>query len=196
VADVIEQSRIELTDPRALRAYAHPTRLALVGLLRREGPKTATQAAAAIGESVASCSFHLRQLAKYGLIEEVEGRHGRAKPWRATALFTTWPGEDAGPETLAAAAALDQVIIDRYHARTREWLARRDRDTPAWRRAAGFSDYLLHLTAPELRRLTDAIEELASAYLPRLQDPSLRPKGSRPVALIHIAHPTDETDAS
>ena len=60
----------ELTDPRALRAYAHPIRMALLSLLRREGPHTATEAAAVIGESVASCSFHLRQLAKYGLIEE------------------------------------------------------------------------------------------------------------------------------
>src|SRR5262245_56618800 len=102
--------RIELTDPRAMRAYAHPTRLALVGLLRREGPRTATQAAEAIGESVASCSFHLRQLAKYALVEEVEGQHGRAKPWRATAIFTTWRADSADAETSAAATHLDAVI--------------------------------------------------------------------------------------
>jgi hypothetical protein len=68
--------------------------MALVALLRRDGPQTATQAARAIGESVASCSFHLRQLAKYGLVEEAGGR-GREKPWRATAMFTDFD-VDAG----------------------------------------------------------------------------------------------------
>ena len=65
-----------LTDPRALRAYAHPVRMALVGLLRTEGPLTATRAAELLGESSGTCSFHLRQLAKYGLVEEAGGGTG------------------------------------------------------------------------------------------------------------------------
>src|SRR5436305_8556002 len=69
-----------LTDPRALRAMAHPIRLSLIGVLRREGPLTATQAGELIGESSASCSFHLRQLAKYGLVEEAGGGRGRERP--------------------------------------------------------------------------------------------------------------------
>src|ERR1700761_5736702 len=72
-----------LTDPRALRALAHPIRLELVGLLRRLGPLTATQAAELIGESSGSTSFHLRQLAKYGLVEDAGGGAGRERPWRA-----------------------------------------------------------------------------------------------------------------
>jgi predicted transcriptional regulator len=52
-----------LTDPRALRALAHPIRMSLVGMLRVHGPLTATKAADLLGESSASCSFHLRQLA-------------------------------------------------------------------------------------------------------------------------------------
>ncbi|HWJ42006.1 MAG TPA: helix-turn-helix domain-containing protein, partial [Solirubrobacterales bacterium] len=71
------QRTVTLTDPRALRAMAHPTRLELIGLLRRGGPLTATRAARQIGESPASCSFHLRQLAKYGLVEEAGGGRGR-----------------------------------------------------------------------------------------------------------------------
>ena len=68
--------RTRLSDPRALRAYAHPTRMELVGLLRREGPLTATRAAELTGESVASCSYHLRMLAKYDLVEKAEGGRG------------------------------------------------------------------------------------------------------------------------
>ena len=63
----------KLTDPRAMRAVAHPVRIALLEVLGTEGPLTATQAGEHIGESPTTCSFHLRQLAKYGFIEEVEG---------------------------------------------------------------------------------------------------------------------------
>src|SRR6202034_4268220 len=79
-----------LTDPRALRAYAHPVRMKLVGLLRTEGPLTATRAAELLGESSGTCSFHLRQLAKYGLVEEDGGGTGREKPWRATSMVNAW----------------------------------------------------------------------------------------------------------
>src|SRR6201984_1021816 len=93
----------QLTDPRALRAYAHPVRMALMGLLRTEGPLTATRAAELLGESSGTCSFHLRQLAKYGLVEEAGGGTGREKPWRATTTSTAWDATgDAAPETAAA----------------------------------------------------------------------------------------------
>src|ERR1700722_13537056 len=107
-------SSIHLKDPRALRAYAHPIRLQLVGLLRAHGPKTATQAAAAIDQSVANCSFHLRQLAKYGLVEEAGGGHGREKPWRATAMSTAWDSTGMDPETAAASEALELSVAQRY----------------------------------------------------------------------------------
>jgi predicted ArsR family transcriptional regulator len=84
----------ELTDPRALRALAHPLRVRLLTLLRREGPMTATQASEHVGESPASCSFHLRQLARYGLIAEAASGPGRQRPWKATSQLTTWATVD------------------------------------------------------------------------------------------------------
>ena len=82
---------VELRDPRALRALAHPIRIRLLGLLRREGPLTATEAGRRIDESSGSASYHLRQLARFGLVEDAAGGHGRERPWRATALYTSWP---------------------------------------------------------------------------------------------------------
>jgi predicted ArsR family transcriptional regulator len=189
-------NQVELTDPRALRAYAHPVRMALLGLLRREGPKTATEAAPAVGESVANCSFHLRQLAKYGLVEPVEGTHGRSKPWRATATFTSWRADSDDPEMAAAATMLEQQILDSYFRQAQGWLARRDQESPAWRRAGQPSDWLLHLTAAETRRLTERLSALVEEYLPRNLDPSRRPKGSRPVKLVHLAFPSTVEDLS
>src|ERR1700691_1328473 len=106
---------VRLSDPRALRAYAHPPRMALVALLRRDGPQTATQAAAAIGESVASCSFHLRQMAKYGLVELAGGGRGREKPWRATAMFTDVDPADVSDPAVAAAAQAGPPVLAREY---------------------------------------------------------------------------------
>src|SRR3984957_6671525 len=72
---------IRVNDPKALRALAHPIRLSLMAVLRSQGPLTATRAGELLGESSASTSFHLRQLAKYGLVEEAGGGHGRERPW-------------------------------------------------------------------------------------------------------------------
>src|SRR3954469_13997672 len=112
---------VELTDPRALRALADPARLVLMGLLRRGGPLTATQAGERIGDSAASCSFHLRQLAKYGLVEEAGGGRGRERPWRATAISTEWPARAANEETDAAGAFLSRLVVERYMHTALEW---------------------------------------------------------------------------
>jgi predicted ArsR family transcriptional regulator len=181
--------QVVLTDPRALRAYAHPIRMALLGLLRREGPRTATQAAAEIGESVASCSFHLRQLAKYGLVEEVAGVPGRAKPWRATARYTSWRSDSDDPELAAAATTLDRTVLDRYHHSASAWLDRRSSEPAAWRQAGQSSDYLVHLTAAETRELIQRMAVLIEEFMNRNDDPALRPEGSRPVHLIQLVVP-------
>jgi hypothetical protein len=180
---------VELTDPRALRAYAHPIRLTLLGLLRREGPLTATQAAAATGESVASCSFHLRQLARYGLVEEVPGVRGRAKPWRATAGYTSWRSDSDDPELAAAATTLERTVLDHYHRTAAAWLERRSREPVAWRQAGQLSDHLVYLTAKETREVSRRIAAIVEEFAHRSEDPGRRPAGSRPVHLIHLVVP-------
>jgi DNA-binding transcriptional ArsR family regulator len=174
---------VELTDPVALRAFAHPIRLALMGLLRREGPLTATQAANLLGESVPTCSFHLRQMAKYGLVERAEGADAREKPWRATALVTRWGGSTDDPEVRAAEDQLNAVIMRGYFDRAVAWLRRRDNDPPEWRAVTGAGDALLFLTAEELGELMRRQEDIAAEYRARQTDPSLRPPGARAVSI-------------
>ena len=180
---------IELTDPRALRAVAHPLRLRLLGLLRRDGPMTATRAGVATGESAASCSFHLRQLAKYGLVEEAGGGRGRERPWRATSQFTSWPRAPRAPELAAAATALGQVVAERYLEWLLAWLERRPEERTEWQEAAALGDALVYLTAPELTELRDALFALAEPFHARTSDPALRPEGARAVAFIQLAFP-------
>src|SRR3954447_3680352 len=137
---------MELTDPRAMRALAHPVRMALIGLLRREGPMTATQAAERLGESSGTCSFHFRQLAKYGFCEEAGGGRGREKPWRATAMATSWASEPGDPERADAERHLNLIVLQRYVEQITRWLADRSEEPGEWRRAFGFGDIVLPLT--------------------------------------------------
>ncbi|WP_309054468.1 helix-turn-helix domain-containing protein [Streptomyces sp.] len=195
-----EQPRsIRLTDPRALRAYAHPLRLTLVGLLRSNGPFTATRAAALTGESVASCSYHLRILAKYGLVEEAPGGHGRQKPWRATAQYTEWPEYSEDPAVAEAADALSAAVAERYFERFTRAMENRRGIPKEWREAEQLGDSLLHLTPGELADLGKRIEELLRPYEERENDRSLRPEGARAVSIMRIAYldqdvPADEKE--
>ena len=181
--------KVELTDPRALRAVAHPVRLALVGLLRREGPLTATRAGELLGESPSSCSCHLRQLAKHGLVEDAGGGRGRERPWRATALVTSWGEATGNAEVDAASELLTAVVAEQYFDRVREWLARRPSEPVAWQQAAPFGDQMVFVTAAELAALAAAFTELCEPYLERTTKPELRPDGARPVGIIQIAYP-------
>jgi len=185
---------VSLTDPVALRAYAHPLRLALVGLLRREGPLTATQAAARLGDNVPNCSFHLRQLAKYGLVERAQGADAREKPWRATALATRWGHTSEDPEIQAAVDHLDAMVIARHFERAQRFLAQRETLPAKWRRQTGPGDALLFVTAEELAEVHQALDDVFARFSPRQADPSLRPKGSRAINLIQIAITLDDEE--
>ena len=62
-----------------------------------------------MGESPANTSFHLRQLAKYGYVEEAEGGTGRRRPWKRKHLGMRFSEVHADPETAAAARELSRV---------------------------------------------------------------------------------------
>jgi len=185
-----------LTDPRALRALAHPTRLSLIGLLRRDGPMTATRAGELLGESSASCSFHLRQLAKYGLVEEAGGGHGRERPWRPTTQATSWPDVAEDPDLAAARDQLAAVLANRYFEHLLRWLQDRHLEPAEWQRAAHFGDSMLYVTADELAELGAAETALLDRFAPRLDHPELRPPGARQVTYLHLAFPGDISGAA
>jgi DNA-binding transcriptional ArsR family regulator len=189
MADQEARSVKRMTDPRALRALAHPLRLSLLGLLRTEGPLTATRAGELLGESSASCSFHLRQLAKYGLVEEAGGGRGRERPWRATAMFTDVPTVTDSPELDAASGLFRSLIAERYYEQMMGWLEARPDEPAEWQQAALFGDVLLYLTAAELTELGEQVNRLLDRYLDRMTRPDLRPPGARLIGHIQVAAP-------
>jgi predicted ArsR family transcriptional regulator len=179
----------KLTDPRAMRAVAHPVRIALLEVLGTEGPLTATQAGEHIGESPTTCSFHLRQLAKYGFIEEVEGVAGRRRPWRLIHTGLSFSDVSDDPETRLAATALSRVLHTFYLDRLKEGLALR-RDSPTeWQKATGASEFLLYVTVDELKALDEQVEALVKPFAERIGNPKTRPRGAVPIEMLFFAYP-------
>jgi len=180
---------IGLDNAKALRAYAHPVRMKLILALRTRGPLTASQAGRLLGESSGTCSFHLRQLAKYGLVEETGEGVGREKPWRATATSTAWDDVPADPETAATAGLLVEVLAESYFAQLMQYLEARSGETEEWRRAAYIGNRFQWLTADELARLGEDIAAASDRYFERTVRPELRPPGARLVSAINFAFP-------
>jgi predicted ArsR family transcriptional regulator len=181
----------EIRDPRVLRGVAHPVRLALLELIGREGKLTATVASELSGESVASCSFHLRQLAKYGLIEEAPGGAGREKPWRLVASGHSWDEVEDSDRAIAG-RVLTSVLAARELELFEEWLDRRREEPKAWQKAAMTQQSLLYLSPAELSDLSEAIDALLADYMDRL-NVEKRPRNARPVRLFSIGYPIRPT---
>jgi hypothetical protein len=178
-----------LDNATALRAYAHPVRMKLILALRTRGPLTATQAGRLLGESSGTCSFHLRQLAKYGLVEETGGGTGREKPWRATTTSTAWDDTPEDPEAAAAAAVLAQALAESYFGQLMRWLQARPDQPAQWQRAAFIGDRFLWLTPDELTTMGEDLLAVTDPYFERMVRPELRPPGSRLVTYLHLGFP-------
>lgn len=191
-SQVDEQGFRHLTDPQTMRALAHPVRLALLESLSVWGPLTATEAGERIGESATTCSFHLRQLASYGFVEEAGGGKGRARPWRMTATGLSMSTTTEEPEADIAALALARMFRERQLDRYRLWLETRGSYPPRWQRAAAETDAVLFLTAAEATELNNDIHALVRSRFPeRRTDPAARPPGSVPVELLLVTFPTE-----
>jgi DNA-binding transcriptional ArsR family regulator len=180
----------EVTDARTLRALTHPVRISLIEALTLHGALTATEVGERIGESPTTCSFHLRQLAKYGFVEEAGGGKGRARPWRMTSIGMKFASAHDDPETEIAAGALVRLLRERQFDRYGTWLETNATYPRSWRDAAGSSHSVLYMTDEELEQIN---QELLALLLPRfrerLTDPSQRPPGAIPVEFLLLSYP-------
>jgi hypothetical protein len=175
---------IYVTDPKALRALAHPLRWKLIDFLGVQGKATATQCSAKLGESVASCSYHLNILAKYGFVEPAPAGRGRDKPWRLASYQQDLSADGLGVEGELAAQAATDVFLDHELARLKARLRDAGQEEPPWQGITGFSGTTTFLTADELRSLDAELRTLCQRYSGRMADPSQRPPGSREVRVF------------
>ena len=181
------ERRMEVTDGAVLAALAHPLRVALLYQLNALGSRTASQCAQALGETPANCSYHLRQLAKAGLVARDEAGNGRERPWRSvyTGLSLRPPVDDADPEVVTAAratrASVANIEIEEHARLARQYLRLEPRAAKAWRDVAGVNSYSLRLTAGELAELVQALDAAIRPYIGLTRaDP---PEDAQPVHL-------------
>ncbi|WP_051951763.1 helix-turn-helix domain-containing protein [Actinacidiphila yeochonensis] len=161
---------MEITDPRAIRALAHPLRLDLLELLAASGPATAAQCGRALGIPQANCSFHLRQLARYGYVEEAgPGADRRERQWRLpderpAMRFT------AAEETLRR--QLERTVVERALAAILEHAEHREQEPPEWRAGTGIVSAVTAVTAEEAGEIERKWQELLAPYLSRSAEAS------------------------
>jgi DNA-binding transcriptional ArsR family regulator len=150
-----------LTDPEVLEALAHPVRLDLLTYLMSEGPASASACARAVGDTPSNCSYHLRTLARHGLVESVASRDRRQRPWRA-AITGFELDEEADPVTPEGrgAAAVMAASLALQQRMAREYLSHRDSAPPAWREADLASQYTLRVSPTELKALGEQLDAL------------------------------------
>jgi DNA-binding transcriptional ArsR family regulator len=181
-----------ITDARTMRALAHPLRVQLLDMVRRDGEITATRAAELLGESPGNMSWHLQTLAKYGFVEEAGQGRGRSRPWRATSDSRSFETGMTDPELAAAGDALERTFLARVIEQLREWWSQRLTYPEQWRRAAFVSDGVAYLTPQELTEVMEEIIEIHRRFDDR-DDLDKRPEGALPVRLYAHAHPLPPT---
>ncbi|MGD0702726.1 MAG: helix-turn-helix domain-containing protein [Trebonia sp.] len=188
----------EITDARSLRALTHPVRVALIEELVHGGAMTATELGERIGETPTTCSFHLRQLAKYGFVEEAGGGQGRSRPWRMTGVGWSFSPDGNPAAELASEAAL-RLFRERSFARYETWRRTRGVYSPQWREASEDSEYLFYLNAEELAQLGAELREVLMRWRQfegRVDDPARRPPDSLPVETLLFSFPIEPPPAA
>ncbi|RXR28008.1 ArsR family transcriptional regulator [Oerskovia turbata] len=178
---------VTTSDPERIRALAHPLRLAILDLLDDEGQATATRCAEVTGESVASCSFHLRMLAKYGFVEPAE-RVGREKPWKPVGAGRTSRYDPEQPESLRAAGELARIVVGQEAARITHWIDGAPRQPHEWLLASVMTKSSFWATPAELAELSRELQAITDRFEGRWAHPELRPEGSRPARLFGVVN--------
>ncbi len=181
MTEVPPESVVDVTDPRTLRALAHPLRTGLLALLRSEGPSTASRLGQRLAESSGTTSYHLRQLAALGFVEEVPGEGtARERWWRARHRSTRWRTEDlvdrpGGREVLEE---LTHQLLGRQRRMLAAHAEQREALDPEWRDAVSLNDWALRLSPEAAAELTEELNGVLARWRAEREEPG------RP--LVHV----------
>jgi Helix-turn-helix domain len=179
------ENPVRLTDPKMMRALAHPARIAIWMHIALRGAATATECAEVAGLSPSACSYHLRTLARYGFVEEdpAAATDGRERPWRARLLAFTMEDQ---PDTPAAGRVASRLLVENFRADAEEirvrYLDRKSEYPADWQAAAGEMFSVAHVTPAELQELRAKVLEIMAPYV-RL-DEAERSPGALPVRIM------------
>ncbi len=156
----------------ALRVLAHPLRSRLLAQLRVHGSATATELAAALETNTGATSYHLRQLAEVGLIEDSGEGTGRRRVWRAVAaagapeasVGILDPEDTDDPDDAAAADWLARDYLEHFTGRATDWLDTRNQWPGPWSPVLGLEDHLVLVSAEQMTALREELVEVLERY--------------------------------
>ncbi|SER00552.1 ArsR/SmtB family transcription factor [Actinokineospora terrae] len=171
--------RMRIRDVELMRALAHPLRVALLSYLMAVGPRTASECAAAVDSSASNCSWHLRQLAKWGLVEPVPGADGRERPWQPTQVGLEVGEFDPDPAIRGAQLAVFGAALGNEQVLTQRYIDVAGDLDPQWRRASQLNQYSMRISPDELAALNDKIDALVRPYVSTIREDA--PDDARPV---------------
>lgn len=187
-----EGRKVHNLTPHSLRGLAHPLRMQLLITLRRDGPATASQLAGRLGESSGATSYHLRQLAAHGFVEDAPERgKGRERWWQSahqgTRLDETLM-HDPDPTVRGAVSVYLHEVATFHAAEVSTWIGTQNDWSPEWSDSSDISDYTLRLTPAITAELNGKINELIESYRALAVDEGT--PGSAVVRLHTHAFPT------
>jgi DNA-binding transcriptional ArsR family regulator len=189
--DVPDKDGGVVLDAALLRGLTHPVRMRILGLLRAEGPSTATELARRLGLNSGATSYHLRQLALYRFIEEDPQRgNARERWWRAAHRSTWFDRSSLEPESQPLGEAYLRIVAAAYAERTQQAIDELPTLPAAWREAGTISDFCLRLTPAETEHMLAEIATVIGRY--RRDDPEHpedAPAETAPVVLQIQAFP-------
>jgi DNA-binding transcriptional ArsR family regulator len=182
-----DEGRLQLQDPRDIRALAHPARMAIIDALASGDELTATECAELTGLSPSATAYHLKLLERYDLVEPAPARNdGRERPWRATGR-TRVDLDSSTPARAAAAAAVGLAFIDRSRALAQTFMATAHEEPEEWQNATSLTNADLWLTVEEARTVTAALSDVLEPYRGRLL--ADRPADTRRVRVMNMVFP-------
>ena len=185
---------MQITDPKAIRALAHPLRLDLLQLLGAGGPATAAECGRILDASQASCSFHLRQLAKYGLVTDAgPGPDRRERRWQVLDPRLTVRVAPGGDQ--AVRRRIEQLVVEREMQAILDYSQRPGGPSPQWLHKAGILTGMAVLSPDEAADIKEKWIALLAPYVARARESGgeLKP-GQRHVRYFMAATPLPEPD--
>lgn len=196
--DLEPQQERRVLDAGALRALGHPLRVKIYEAVSQRGPQTASTLAALLDESSGATSYHLRALARHGLIiEDTEQPSGRERWWTRTpggviVSDQAVKGSPAGEAAMQLAVA--ELLRHRHDEAMQFFTTRIDREPSEWRDASIATTSGVAMTAAQTKDLTDkiqaVIDQAADAYRGQTGD------GVRHVSVRADVFPLTEHDTS
>ncbi|WP_329229404.1 MULTISPECIES: winged helix-turn-helix domain-containing protein [unclassified Streptomyces] len=170
-----DEMNIHKIDVRTLRGLAHPLRIRLLNALREFGPATASGLAERLGESSGATSYHLRQLATYGFVEDAPERgKGRERWWKAVHMGTTLDSssflDHPDAEVRGAIGVLLHESASTHAQELNTWLGTMHEWPEEWRESFDLSDFKVRLTPELSQELAQKIQDLVNSYRGRVPE--------------------------